>query len=160
MPEIGRHTVTIVSHDLTTLGDKPAVKMFVTYPDGEDGDIAIWLSEKSMGIARKSLKLCGFDPDKEDFGILADKQEHLKGRKVDVVVEEYNGKMRAQIALGNTALPKKDILAIQSALRAVKGSKEAPVAGAPAQAPASKPSAPPSNSGPPPADISTDDIPF
>ena len=132
MPEIGRHTVTIQSHDITTLADKPVVKVFVKYPDGEDGEVIIWLSEKAMGIARKSLKLCGFDPDTEDFGILADVQEHLKGRKIDIIAEDYNGKIRAQIALGNTALPKKDILSIQSALRAVKGSKEPPVTPKPA----------------------------
>lgn len=126
MPEIGRHTVEIQSHDIATLGSTPAVKLFVLYPDGEDGEVVIWLSEKSMGIARKSLKLCGFDPDTTDFGTLADVQEYLKGRKVDVICEEWNGKVRAQIALGNTALPKKDILSIQSALRAAKGKGKEP----------------------------------
>ena len=123
MPEIGRHTVTIQSHDLATLGGTPAAKMFVTYPDGEEGEVVIWFSDKSMGIARKSLKLCGFDPDSESFGIIADVQDHLKGHKVDVIVEEWNGKIRAQIALGE-ALGKKTIASIQSALRAAKKGNE------------------------------------
>src|SRR6185436_6956658 len=95
--EIGRFDVEIQSHSLRTIGDKDAASIVFKTAGGEEGRALIFLTERSMGIARRSLKLCGLDLDKCSLADLQINQTLLAGNHVWVLIEEWNGKMRAQI---------------------------------------------------------------
>lgn len=122
----GCHFVEILSHDIRNIGDKEAVVLVALLPDGDTTDVLIFLTEKSMGIARRSLRLCGFDPDKQSLSDLTDNPELLKGRKVSILAEEWNGKIRANIML-NPEPTKKRVHALDSMLRAAKSDNEDPI---------------------------------
>lgn len=51
----------------------------------------IWFSDKSMGMARRSLKEIGFDPDSQHIKDIGGAVE-IVGREVDCIVEEKNGR--------------------------------------------------------------------
>lgn len=116
--EIGKYEAEIRANTVQTFGDKEAVKLYCDVA-GEQADVMIWISDKSYGIARRSLSLCGFDIDKDSLGELIRNPKLLAGRKVAVLVEEYNGKTRAGIWL-NPEPPAKRIAALDKALRAAK----------------------------------------
>lgn len=159
MPEIGRHHVRITSNALVTLGDKNAIRINFEYPDGEAGDTVIFLTEKSAGIARASLKACGFDPDAEDLAVLEQDEVHLANREVDILVEPYNGKLQAKILL-RTSPPSGEVKKMQDLLRgAKKRGEDGPIA-APAKPPAPKGEPYPGKAPPAVADLDLDDIPF
>ena len=147
--EIGRHTVLIKSNTIKEVAGKPVVSLGIEFKgDEQESECLIWLTEKSMGIARKQLKLCGFDPDKTEFSVLVDEPEYLAGHSVDVVVEDRNGTMRASIPL-SAAVPKKEIDRLQGLLRSAKKGNEPDAVAAEAPAPTHA------------ADtVNTEDIPF
>lgn len=125
--EMGLHRVEIASTSLAVLGDKPAIRVVVRFADGEETDVVVWLTEKAIGIARQQLKKCGFDPDMEDLQILDDDPTRLAGNKIDIIVEEFNGKLRAQIPLKTTP-SKKEVTRLQGLLRSIKKDDPAPKA--------------------------------
>ena len=58
----GSHEGVIVSHRSKMLGDKIAMAITCTIGN-EKGETIIFLTEKAMGMARRALKVCGFDVD-------------------------------------------------------------------------------------------------
>lgn len=121
---IGKHAATIVTHSLRNIGDKEAVS-FMCRTEGDDDqfEVLIWLTEKAMGIARASLKLCGFSVDDADLWDLQGNQTLLAGNRINVLAEEWNGRMRAQILLQSEPTQKR-AKEIQTQLRAVKKDTE------------------------------------
>lgn len=119
--EAGKQTVVIQSNELVELAGKDAVKLSceTVGNEPESIDVVIWITEKSAGIARAALKICGFNVDEEDFQVLADNSDRLKGKEISVLVEEWGDRLRAQIVL-NTTPTKKRIGEIQGLLRDVK----------------------------------------
>ncbi len=117
--EIGRYDVRITRNEISTLADKDAVILSFETASGDTGRAVIYLTPKSMGIARACLKIAGFDCDAGDLTELITKPELLAGRTLPVLVEEYNGKMRAQVAL-NSAPGLPQVKKYQEALRNVK----------------------------------------
>lgn len=129
--EIGVHDVEIVNNSVVELAGKPAVKLIVAFSTGAEADVLIWLTEKAAGIARTQLKKCGFMVDDRDLIELSENPNLLSGNKVQIVVDEWNGKFRAQIPL-STAPSKKDMARLSGVLRnAKKKDDEAPPAKAP-----------------------------
>lgn len=148
--DIGLQKATIVGNSIENIdtkdGTKPAVIIRVTVGE-EMGKITIWLTEKALGIARRHLKTCGFDPDKEDFGVLIDKPNRLAGKEVDVIVEQKGQYMNISLPLGNAAPPRSVVAALGKALRDVKKGSSEEDEGSPAPAPGKDP-------------LNTDDVPF
>ena len=56
--EIGVCTGTITSHSLRVIGDKDAVSVNCNTDYGATCQALIFLTDKSMGIARQQLKAC------------------------------------------------------------------------------------------------------
>ena len=123
---IGKHEVTILSHDVRYIGEKEAVSVLVLLPDGDTENVLIFLTEKSMGIARRALRLCGFDPGPQKIRDLVDNPELLKGRRITILAEERNGKVWASVLLNSTPTVNR-MAQIDSALRAAKQDSETPI---------------------------------
>jgi hypothetical protein len=88
----------------------------------------IWLTEAAMGIARKSIKAIGFDPDVEELQILVDNPMKLTGNDAMLTVveeERKDGEYEMRVAFIDPipGPPKPGELAsFTKAIRAVKGS--------------------------------------
>ena len=123
--EIGVCTGEIKSHSLRVIGDKDAVSVQVETEYGAQTQVLIFLTDKSMGIARTQLKACGFDVDKYDIDALDDDQTMLAGNKIPLIIEEYNGKIRAGINL-NRSVDKDKRPSITKKLRDAKKTQVAP----------------------------------
>jgi hypothetical protein len=96
----------IVRNGIETIGDKDAVKIYVEHPDtGDTGSALIFMTAKSMGMARAALKACGFDPDLTSLAVLVTDEEHLAGREVPIFVDEYNGKVQLRIETRRVPTP-------------------------------------------------------
>lgn len=122
MLSVGKFDAEIVCHTIRAIGEKEAVS--ITVRIGEDETEAmIWMTEKSMGIARQSLKLCGFHPDAMSLCDLEDNPTLLAGKHVVVLVEPYNGRMKASILLNPTP-PKARMKELDAALKAAKKNGE------------------------------------
>lgn len=117
--EIGRTQATIESNTITTINDKEVVQLTFTTAAGDAIRGNIWLSPKAMGMARRCLKLCGFDADKQSLCELDADPNLLQGNKLTIEIEEYNGTLQAKIPTSE-APPKKRLLELDKALREVK----------------------------------------
>jgi hypothetical protein len=109
----------IRSHSLGAINDKLVVRIQVDTDHGDDTELLVWVTDKSYGIARAQLKVCGFDSDKTPLGELDKNPELLAGTEIPILVEPYNGKLRPSILLN----PKPTDAAItkaQAGLRQVK----------------------------------------
>src|SRR4051812_14698007 len=102
---LGDHEVAVESHGLTDKdgdGSNIVINLRFKFKDGEVGnkDLYPFASEKSLQIARKSLKAIGFDIDTRDIGELQENQTLLKGVRAILVVEEheYKGNVANRIA--------------------------------------------------------------
>ncbi len=86
----------------------------------------IYLTDKAMGMARKSLKALGFDPDKQDLDALVSNPNLLTGNKATLDIQEEHdqkGNPRLKVAFINPLPkpPEKDELKkLSQALRDVK----------------------------------------
>ena len=101
--DIGPHDVDVESNSVYVKdGSDIVIHVRFKFSDGEIGDKDLYptKSEKSLQIARKSLKIMGFDIDKRLVDELQDNPKLLAGQKVRVVVEEheYNGNVTNRIA--------------------------------------------------------------
>ena len=122
MIHLGGYIGRIVEHTMTVINNKVAIRVLFEVDSCDDTiDALIWLTEKGFGMARASLKVCGFDVDKESLSLLEDNPTYLAGKTVPIVVEEYNGRMRASIVL-NAKPTKTQIEKIEKGLREVKKS--------------------------------------
>jgi len=123
MIDVGQNMAVIQSNTLTQLAGKEAVRLTCTVGDDEI-DVLIWLTEAAAGIARTCLKTCGFRVDEQSLSDLIDKPDLLKGREIPILVEEWNGRLQAQIVL-NATPTKKRVLEIEKTLRDVKKKDDA-----------------------------------
>lgn len=98
---IGRQNAEIISTKLkcTQKGtDYVAISVMV---GDEQGEISVWLTHRSMGMARAQLAICGFDIEKHGLEALENQPELLRGTviPVDVDDETYNGKTTRKIQI-------------------------------------------------------------
>lgn len=127
--EIGRtYQGLILRNGIKTLGPNEAVEIIIEIPDeGEEGTALIFLTEKSMPIARQQLRICGFDPDAMDLQLLMENPRLLAGKPIPVEIEEY--KNRAQWRIPTSSAPnKKRVSVLAQQLRAAKKDGEDPIA--------------------------------
>jgi hypothetical protein len=126
-----------------------------TTVDDEELTVAIWLTEKSAGIARQQFKRIGFDIDKHELHRLGDFLKEKKPTAM-VTVESYDRQgtilYRGVIEVGSPGLPKEELSTFTKFMRAAKKDKEEPV---------SEPkSAPPRPAAPIKQGYDPDSIPF
>lgn len=126
--DLGPQRMEIVSHSTGNVNSKFVVRIRGVNPQGESADVTIFFTEKSMGMARASLKACGFDVDTHPLSALDSSPPMLKGNKVAIMVEEFNGKTRCSIDLNQRA-DKEQCDAMTKALRAAKKSNAPQEAG-------------------------------
>jgi len=120
MIDVGQYQAVIQSNTLAQIAGKEAVRLTCTVGNDEI-DVLIWLTEAAAGIARACLKTCGFKVDEQPLSDLIDRPDLLKGKEIPILVEEWNGRLRAQIVL-NATPTKKRVLEIEKTLRDVKKS--------------------------------------
>ena len=134
----GKYIATVQSHQLTNskAGTWGVLVNFTV--DEEEISGTIWLTGKAMGIARKSLKAIGFDPDTENISILNLDHGHLTGHQceIDVQEETYQGVERLKIAWINP-LPREltddDAMTLTESLRNAKHPDEVRIDEPPAE---------------------------
>lgn len=123
MLEIGHHKGLIVGHSSAIINGKEAIRITVEIAGEEQNhNVLIYLTDKSIGMARASLKACGFDPDKQDLAEIDCMPPCLQGKVVDLIAEEWNGKLRLSINLSQR-MDKTKLSSLTQALRDVKKSK-------------------------------------
>lgn len=115
----GLYDATIKSHSVgATQTGTPYVRL-ACEAAGEEVPVFIYLSQKAMGMARASLKKCGFDCDKQELSELRDKPGLLAGTKVAITFEDdeqYGA--RGQILL--SSIDDKRLKELTGQLRSVK----------------------------------------
>ena len=121
--DIGIYEVEIVSHGIRNLGKSPAVVILVQNTVGANIEVPVWLTEKAMNMAYKSLKLCGFDAQNQDLDELQENPSLLAGKKTTIMVEEFNGRKRGQIMLDQVPT-KGEMGRLQTLLRGVVNSAD------------------------------------
>lgn len=142
----------ILSNTVKDINAKVAVSLSVE-ADGDATEVLIFITDKSMGIARRQLKLCGFNVDTQELEELEDSPKLLAGREIPLVVDYYKGKLQAQIDTN----VKPERTAMQAAMAGLRSAKKSGF-GEPAPEPGG-------DDGPPPptdehAPPQGDDIPF
>lgn len=99
MLELGPVKGKIVSHRTQENNDKVIVIVSCATASGESADARIYITEKSYGMARRALKMCGFDIETQSLAELDTRPNLLAGNYVPLIVEEYNGKTQVKIDL-------------------------------------------------------------
>lgn len=87
-----QENVKIRSHRFGTSRTKgtPYFEMECELQSGYILPVVIWMTEKSMGMARRALKLCGFDPDANSLEALEHNSRLLSGVRIPLVDVEVN----------------------------------------------------------------------
>lgn len=140
---VGDYEGEVVETAVVSLGQNatPAVRVYLRV-NGESLDAVVWLTEKSMPMARAQLKLIGFDPDRQSMDELDEKPKLLAGRKcpVRIVEDDYNGKLRkkAEIPTGAGRVAKAKLASLTQGLRAAASEETKRAVNAPA-GPAGRP---------------------
>jgi hypothetical protein len=120
----GLHEATICSHSLRNVAGREVVSLMCARDgDDEQFEVLIWMTEKSMGIARHQLKICGFPVDDRDLEELHAQPEMLAGRQITILAEDYKGRMTARVHLLDTPT-KQRMKELQTQLRAAKSKDE------------------------------------
>ena len=117
----------------------PYVNLKFSVMDGDQeitNFLPIWISDKAIGMARKSLKLIGFDLEKESIYTLANGSTLLAGNEFEVEVfeEEYKGEMQTKyrIPMGDAPLSAESASKVDAMLKSKSEEKtETKVAKAP-----------------------------
>lgn len=129
----GKHVGTVIKHTYGHSAQKGTPHFHVEFQVDSDtgsemiaGDI--WLTDAAMGMARKSLKAMGYDPDTQDLDALVDNPALLMGHKVTLeIVEEEgrDGEWRLKVAFINAVagpVAPDELKRLSKSLRDVKGS--------------------------------------
>ena len=121
--------VKITRSEFREVGQKqtPLLELFVEI-EGEQLPVNVWLSEKALRMARRALKLVGFDIDKHPLSDLARNPRLLAGQvipQIDVEVDSYGPK--GSIFLGSQ-VDDSALNAITAKLRGIKKDDEPDVA--------------------------------
>ena len=114
----GVYEVEILSHQIEKIADKPVIRFICTTGEGDGIDFLVWLTDKAMGMARASLRKCGFDPD-QNITRLDAEPLLLRGKRVSIIVEDVNGRLRANLQI-NVKPSRDELVTIQSKLIAAK----------------------------------------
>lgn len=124
MLELGPCKGLITGHSSCVINGKEAIRLGVAIV-GEDQpqSVTIFLTDKSMGMARAQLKACGFDCDNQSLGDIDVSPPCLAGNEVSLIAEEYNGKLRLSIDL-NKRIDKNRLDSLSQALRDVKKNRD------------------------------------
>lgn len=118
--------VKILDHEFRVVGDKktPLFEMRCLLPTGDECKVNVWMSRKALPMARRALKLCGFDPDQHELEDLQRNPRLLTGcviPQVDVEINDYG-------PVGSIPLRQKVdenlLAAMTKAIREVKQSDE------------------------------------
>ena len=104
MLDFGSYKATVKSTSLRVINDKTVVQVCCVVGE-ESCDVLIFITEKSLGIARASLKACGFNIDTTDLSALDQFPSPIEGNEVPIYVEDYNGKLRANVELNRKPEP-------------------------------------------------------
>ena len=121
--EVGQRVeAEIIGNGIRTLGDKDAISIKFE-AEGETGESLIFLTPKSMGIARAKLKLCGFNADTESLAVLVENPTRLAGRKIPIEVDEYKGRMQFVIPMSD-APSKKRVAELDAQMKKAKGGNQ------------------------------------
>jgi len=142
MLNVGPCKATILRSSLRTVNDKVVVALSCITDYEEPCEVLIYLTERSMGIARAQLRTCGFDVDLYDLERLDDNPSPIATHVVPLFVEEFGGKLRAQIEIPRKP-PKGLVRQLQVGLRAAKqngeGVTQSTLPSAPSQAAVTQP---------------------
>ncbi|MFY9341200.1 MAG: hypothetical protein WAT39_01840 [Planctomycetota bacterium] len=118
MASPGPHKGIILSHRTRTLGDKLAVSLTCEVGT-EKVEAIVFVTEKAMGMARRALKLCGFNVDEHDMSEIDDVPDLLAGNEIPLVAEFYNGKLQWKVDIDSRA-DKATLADVTQKLRAAK----------------------------------------
>ena len=123
----------------------PAIRVRVDV-NGEIVEPIIWITPKSLNMARATLKLIGFDVDREGLDILDEAPHHLRGLPCPVYVfeDDYGGKLKKKAEIGKT--PKKKRMDKETLRGLTQGLRDAAsdeTRSARSSAPVAPPAAPP-----------------
>ena len=152
----GVYEAIVVSHHwITARTGTTGLQVVISVVDqwGEEHEMTgtIYMSKKSMGMARAQLKALGFDPDHQELAELG-YEISLSGNpcQAELAEEEYNGRKSLKVKWFGKHLPppsKEQLAETQKALQAAKHSQtESEIEeSAPAPSPASARSPPSSN---------------
>lgn len=99
----GKQTGTVLQHKIDSAPNTGSWCVNILFElDGGADQIGanVWLTDKAMGIARKSLKAIGFDVDKQNVLALDENPTLLAGNKceLDIRPETYNGETSLKVA--------------------------------------------------------------
>jgi hypothetical protein len=93
----------IISNRTRMLGDSMAVALQVEAENGEPHEVLIFVTEKAANMARRQLKIAGFDVDARDLEELDANPRLLAGRVVPLKFEVFRGKTQARIDMDTSA---------------------------------------------------------
>lgn len=110
---------TIESHHYDERGqnDTPCIVLHTAVMD-ERVSVTIWMTEKSMNIAKKQLKECGFDAQAHSIMELDENRHLLAGNKVEIEIEVNGNYVNGKIPLGSAKLEKSTASKLDALLRA------------------------------------------
>lgn len=91
--EIGLYEGIITDNDVRIRNDKEYVHISVEVDDGygktENHIVKVWLTtDKAIKMARKSLKVCGFNIDEQDLSILGEDRKFLAGNSIPIEISD------------------------------------------------------------------------
>jgi hypothetical protein len=118
--EIGFCELKIKEHTIREAAGKEVIDIICENAAGETINATIWLTAKAFGIARKSLKVIGFDVDSRKLAELLDTPKLLAGNKFPAEIEEYRGELRANVRIGADPPKKTRLEELEAGLRAAK----------------------------------------
>jgi len=142
----------IISHKFGTTRAKgtPYLEIEAELNTGHRVPIKVWMSEKAMGMARRALKLCGFDPDANSLEALENNPRLLANVRIPLIDVEVHETYGAQ---GSISFDQKvDQGVLRSITEGLRKAKKADV-----DEPDVSPRDAASSAG---ADVGDDDIPF
>lgn len=113
----------VMSHDVD-VNDKGNLFVKVRFSLEDDSQIEtrIYLTDKSMGIARRNLRLIGFDIDKRELFDLKQNATLCAGHtvSVDVFQDEYKGRVSDKCEIARPTISAKQAQDWTQKLRAAK----------------------------------------
>lgn len=112
---------TIESHNYDERGQNgtPCIVLHTAVMD-ERVSVTIWMTEKSMNIAKKELKECGFDAQAHSIMALEENRHLLAGNKVEIEIEVNGNYINGKIPLGSAKLEKSMASKLDAMLRSSK----------------------------------------
>lgn len=131
MPEIGKQTARVVNH-YVRVDDKGQlyVNFKFSFEDGASLFSRVYVTEKSAGIARASLKLAGFEMKSEDDLFQLDQDnELLAGTEVPVEVTQNGQYLNCQIDVPKLRAPKSAIAKAAGFLMSAKRASDGDATG-------------------------------